>query len=257
MPDSDVLGRLFGELATADLPVPAPTSVAARGRQRRRRARGRAAIAVAAVAVIVVGVTQFPRILSRAPALDRQHTPSAVCAAAPDAALRAQLRRALAVSRQRSVSVIAVSPDHAVLYLETTTADFHGIAAESVATGLIDREILPVPPTLANSVQGGLGPDGDVAWVNYSSVPGGTLPSTVIVWSPTGQAWSPGWARTGKPAPFPLEPAGQHTYALSAPVFSGAQNQLIAWEARANATTQEIVEADLLTAPPTWSRPAT
>lgn len=244
MPDPDVLDRLFGELATADVPVPAPGSVVARGRQRRRRARGRAVIAAAATAVIVVGITQFPRNHQARPAVVPQHP--AVCAAAPDPALSAQLSHALPASRQQSVSVIGVSSNRAVLYLMTTTAGFHGIAAESVATGAITQKIPSRGlPSYFGSAQGGLGPDGDVVFTNaYSSATVGSGMSAVIVWSPRKLAWSP----LGQMSP--LEPVGTVSTALSAPVFAGPDNQLVAWEAQdriGNSVIRQIVEADLLT----------
>ena len=246
MPDSDMLDRLFGELATADLPVPAPARVVARGRQRRRRARGRTVIAAAAaVAGVVVGVTQVPRHLEVAPAVS-QRTQPAVCVAAPDAALNAELRHALPASQQQSVSVIGLSPNHAVLYLMTTTAGFHGIAAESVATGAITQKIPPQGlPSYFGGAQGGLGPDGDVVFTNtYSSPAAGSGTTAVIVWSPRTLAWSP----LGHMSPLQL--VGDLSTPLSAPVFAGPANQLVVWEAQAwtgNSFVRQIVEADLLT----------
>ncbi|MGB6453928.1 MAG: hypothetical protein WBH47_05480 [Streptosporangiaceae bacterium] len=246
MPDSDMLDGLFGELATADLPVPAPARVVARGRQRRRRARARTVIAAAAaVAGVVVGVTQLPRHLEAAPAVG-QRTHPAVCAAAPDAALNAELRHALPASQQQSVSVIGLSPNHAVLYLMTTTAGFHGIAAESVATGAITQTLTPQgSSSIYHSAQGGLGPDGDVVFNAAFSSPGaGSGLATVAVWSPRTISWSPLGQMT------PLEPPGEASSSLSAPVFAGAAHQLVAWEAQdwnGNSVVRQIVEADLLT----------
>jgi len=254
MPDSDVLDRLFGELAHADLPVPSQARVVARGRQRRRRARGRAVIAVAAVAVVVVGITQFPRLL-KVPATASQHTQPVICAAAPDAALTAELGRALPVSHQKSVSVIALSPNHAVLYVMTTTVGFHGIAAESVATGTITDKIPPALVPLSAIAMGGLGPDGEVIFAIGSLVTSpGSLPkgselwSNVIVWSPKPL---PAWMASkniGQAVPIGI--ANQDTETLSPPVFSGTSHQLVAWEAPGaeyDSPTRKIVEANLLT----------
>jgi hypothetical protein len=251
MPDSDILDRLFGELATADLPVPAPGNVVARGRQRRRRARARTVTAVAAVAVIVVGVTQFTR-NREAPAAIGQRSQPTVCAAAPDAALNAELGQALPASQQQSVSVIGLSANHAVLYLMTTTAGFHGLAAESLATGAITQKI-PAQGLLSEykSAQGGLGPDGDVVFTDtYSSPAAGSGTSTVIVWSPRTLAWRRTLAGSPLGQMAPLEPAGDAGTALSAPVFAGPANHLVAWEAQdwiGNSSVRQIVEADLLT----------
>jgi hypothetical protein len=246
MPDPDVLDRLFGELAAADMPVPAPGSIVARGRQRRRRARGGAVTAAAAIAVIVVGAMQWPRIHPGEPGLQQQ-TRSSVCAAAPDAALNSELSSPLPASRQQSVSGIGLSANHEVLYLFTTAAGFHGIAAESVATGAISQKIPPVhmPPWI--SAQGGLGPDGDVVvrTLNASvQTNGSEFWSSVLVFSPRTIAWS----ATGQAAV--LEPAGEVSSALSAPVFGGSAHQLVAWEAlewTPNSHVRQIVEADLLT----------
>jgi hypothetical protein len=244
MPDSGMLERLFGELATADLPAPAPASVVARGRQRRRRARLRALTAVAAVAVLVAGVTQVARNHEGMPATARQQRP-AVCAAAPDAALNAQLRRALPASQQQSVSVIGLSANQKVLYVLTNTAGFHGIAAESVATGAITQRMTPGMPSMYHSAQGGLGPDGDVVFTStFSSPAAGSGTATVAVWSPRTISWSP----LGQTAP--LEPAGEISSALSAPVFAGPADQLVAWEAQdwiGDSLVRQIVEADLRT----------
>jgi hypothetical protein len=247
MPDSDLLDRLFGELAGTDLPVPTAASVVARGRQRRRRARGRAAIAVAAVAIVVVGITQYPRLLE-APATAGQHAQPAICTAAPDAALNAELGRALPASQQQSARVIALSPNHEVIYLMTTTAGFHGVAAESVATGVISWKITPVSllPSY-NSAQGGLGPNGEVVYTETQSLPSGPVNSNVLVWSPTPL---PSWIASRDIGQMvPLGIANEDTAALSAPVFSGRLNELVAWEAPGTDydSPRKIVEADLLT----------
>jgi hypothetical protein len=244
MPDSDLLGRLFGELANTDVPVPRPASIEARGRQRRRRARGRAVIAAAAVAVVVVGVTQFPRLLE-APAAVSQHTQPAICAAAADAQLNAELGSALPASQQQSVSVIALSPNRQVMYLMTTAAGFHGVAAESVATGAISQKITTQPPNW-NGAQGGLGPDGDVVFTMTDSYYGSFAGTEVVVWSPTPL---PLWmARRNSGQVVPLQLASYDTNALSAPVLGGRLNQLVAWESPGGASpTRNILEADLLT----------
>jgi hypothetical protein len=250
MPDSDLLERLFGELANTDLPVPRPASVVARGRQRRRRARVRAAIAATAVAVVVVGITQYPRLLE-APATVGQHTRPAICTAAPNAALNAELGRALPVSQQPSVSVIGLSPNHRVLYLMTTTAGYHGVAAESVATGMISAKITTQPPNW-NGAQGGLGPDGDVVFTMTDSYYGSFAGTEVVVWSPTPL---PSWmAKRNSGQVVPLLIANDDTNALSAPVFAGPDHQLVAWEApggpvadSSDSPTRQILEADLLT----------
>jgi hypothetical protein len=248
MPDSDMLDRLFGELAKTDLPVPARARVVARGRQRRRRARGRAVIAAAAVAVVVVGVTEFPR-LREGLATASQHAQPAICAAAPSAALNAELGRVVPASRQQSARVIALSPNHATLYLLTTTGGFHGVAAENVATGAIAPNITPLP--MASSVyaaQGGLGPGGDVVFTVTRSVAGGSRTSSVTIWSPTPVPAS--IAREHIAQSITIGITGQDTDALSTPVFGGGSNQLVAWEApgaKYDSPTHKIVEANLLT----------
>jgi hypothetical protein len=245
MPDSDLLDRLFGELANTDVPVPGPVGVVARGRQRRRRARGRAVIAVAAVAAVAVGVTQFPRVYEGAPGSVSQQTQPTVCAAAPDAQLIGELGSALPASQQQSVSVIALSPNHQVMYLMTTTAGFHGVAAESVATGAISQKITTQPPNW-NGAQGGLGPDGDVVFTMTDSYYGSFAGTEVVVWSPTPM---PSWmARRNSGQVVPLQLPRYDTNALSAPVIGGRFNQLIAWESPGGASpTRHIVEANLLT----------
>jgi hypothetical protein len=251
MPDSDLLDRLFGELAGTDLPVPTPASVVARGRQRRRRARGRAAIAVAAVAIVVAGVTQFPRIYERALGTVSQHARLAICAAAPDPQLNAELGSALPASQQQSVSVIALSPNHKVMYLMTTTGGYHGVAAESVATGAISETITTQPPNW-NGAQGGLGPHGELVFTMTDSYDGSVAATEVVVWSPTPL---PSWmARRNSGQVVPLQMTNDDTDALSAPVFAGPDHQLVAWEASgpgpvvgSDSPTRQIVEADLLT----------
>jgi hypothetical protein len=250
MANPDVLDRLFGELATADLPVPASGRVVARGRQRRRRARGRVVIAAAAVAVIVAGVTQFPRLNEATPAVG-QHSQPGVCVAAPNPALNSELSRALPASQQQSVSVFAVSPNGAILYLQTTTAGFHGIAAESVATGAILQRISPfaVMPNYSG-VWGGLGPNGEVVWSGgFTPSNGAEIWTNVIVWSPRPL---PSWMAREPTMnqSIAIGIPNQDTETLSAPVFSGRSDQLVAWEApgaQYGSPMRKIVEADLLT----------
>jgi hypothetical protein len=208
--------------------------------------------AVAVVAVIAVGVTQLPRVRN-APATVSQQI--GVCTAAPDAALNAELRHPLRASRQQSVSVIGLSPNHAVLYLMTTAAGFHGIAAESVATGAISqkRPQLGIPPNF-NGAQGGLGPNDEVVVrmaVGLDDPQRELWNGTVVVFSPRPIAW----IGIGGVVVAPLEPAGEHSEALSAPVFAGPDHELVAWESSGNVPwtdafdgpTRQIVEADLLT----------
>jgi hypothetical protein len=243
MPDSDLLDRLFGELANTDLPVPAPGSVVARGRQRRRRARGRAVIAAAAaVAVAVVGITQFPR-LRGGPASVSQHTQAAICAAAPSAALNAELKRPLPAIEQQSVSVIALSANHRVLYVMTSTPGWRGIAAESVATGAITDITMASLPSEFLSAQGGLGPDGALVFNTNYSYNGTSGTATVAVWSPRTIPWSH-FGQLGI-----LVPPGGVAPALSGPVLGGPAHQLVAWEAgmSGKGVGRKIVEADLLT----------
>jgi hypothetical protein len=61
MPDNmpDRLDRLFGELATTELPVPAPAGVVARGRQRRRHARIMASVAGLVVVALAGSATAY------------------------------------------------------------------------------------------------------------------------------------------------------------------------------------------------------
>jgi len=236
MPE-DLVDQIFGELASADLPVPATSRVVARGRQRRRRARaGAASAAVAVIALAAVGVSQLTGLrLSGQPAQHHHNVPAAaVCSAAPDAALSAELAKASPLSNQAGVTPLGVSGDGSVLYAETTVRGFHGIAAESLSTGAILTKIKALPASYTGA-QGGLGPDGDVLWTSTYGTHGGqgdTGTTPVQLWSP----------RTGQTAT--LEPAGQHGGPLSAPVLFPATHEFAAW-AQTEGGKQEIVEANL------------
>ena len=235
MPD-DLLDRLFGELASADLPVPARSRVIARGRQRRRHARACAASAVAVAVAVAAGVSQLPGSRPGSQPVQHHHgaPAAAVCQAAPDAALTAELAHASPLSSQAGVWPLGVSPDGAVLYAETTVHGFHGIAAENLVTGAILTKIKALPASYTGA-HGGLGPDGDVIWSSSYSTHGGQgNPGMTPV-----QLWSP---RTGRTTT--LEPAGQHGGALSAPVIFPATREFAAWEQQ-DGGKQEIVEADL------------
>ena len=236
MPE-DLVDRLFGELASAELPVPGPAQVVARGRQRRRRARAGGASAVVAAAVLVaVGVSQLSGSrLGGEPAQHRRSVPpAAVCRAAPDAALTAELAHVSPLSYQAGVWPLAVSPDGSVAYVETTLRGFHGIAAENLASGAILAKIKALPASYTGA-HGGLGPDGDVIWFNSYDTHGGQgNPATTPV-----QLWSPRTRQTTT-----LEPPGQHGLALSAPVLFPSTHDFAAWE-QADGAKQEIVEADL------------
>jgi hypothetical protein len=237
MPE-DLLDRLFGELASAELPVPAPSRVVARGKQRRRRARGGAAsAAVAACALIAVGASQLTgsRLSEQPVQHDHHSVPApAVCRAVPDAVFAAELRYVLPISHQAGVWPLAVSADGSVVYAQTTVRGFHGIAAERLATGAILTKIKALPASYTGA-QGGLGPGGDVIWSSTYSTHGGQgNPATAPV-----QLWSP---RTGRTTT--LEPAGQHGGPLSAPVIFPATHDFAAWE-EADGDKQVIVEADL------------
>ncbi|HEY2315327.1 MAG TPA: hypothetical protein VGH96_17085 [Streptosporangiaceae bacterium] len=234
MPD-DALDRLFSELAAAELPVPAPATVVARGRQRRQRARRIVLSAVAAVAMIVVaGASQLAGSpLRTQEATGHGSSALAVCTAQPTAGLALEMRHVLALSSQRAVAPIAVSPDGTAVYVQTTTRGFRGIAEESLATGAILTKIAALPPGYEGA-QGGLGPGGELVWTStYSSYGGEGFAYTPM------QAWSP---RTGRTVA--LEPAGQHGDAMGAPVF--LNHAIAAWE-QADGGKQEIVEANLAT----------
>ncbi len=240
----DGLERLFAELATITVPVPPPAGVLARGRQRRRRARARAAFAAVGVAALAASATQLPVWHHSALPLSHVASTPSMCRAAPDGAVNSQLQQELNVGSQQDVWPIALSQNGQVLFVETTTQGFHGIAEESARTGAILATIAQLPPQLIHA-QGALSPDGAIVWMNTyqgaGQVTGGVVAgggaaartSAVEMWSP----------RTGQTE---LEPAGQRTDALSAPVVSGTNHQLAAWE-QADGARQEIVEADLAT----------
>ena len=233
MPD-DTLERLFGELAGADLPVPPPAAVVARGRQRRRRARGKVIAAVAGTtALLGVAVGQLTGFHAAAQSPATRHgRPSAVCHARSDSALTAELGRALPITGQSGTVPITVSADGSTAYVLTTIGGFHGIAEESVATG-VTRKIASLPPYY-HLVEGALGPDGELVSAYTVMVPGTFLWSEVLVWSP----------EAGIQAL--LEPAGTHGLLVGTPVFSGRSNELVAWE-QEDGTQLEIVEANLVT----------
>ncbi len=207
----DVLERLFGELAATDVPVPPPGRVVARGRQRRRRARVQVlAGTAAAVALLGLAVTELTGARAPAQSPTGPHAKAlAVCPAAPDPALTAELQRALPTAGQTGLTVIALSPDGSTAYVLTTTHGFHGIAQESVATGAIVRTIEALPVSYDGAI-GDVGPNGDLVWFDIHSSYGGENGDTTSM-----QLWSPGTGTVTE-----LEPAGQHSGALSAPVFS-------------------------------------
>jgi len=157
-----------------------------------------------------------------------------MCPAAPDRALSTALQQQLSASSQQDVWPIGLSKDGQELYTETTTRGFHGIAEESARTGAILTRIERLPPDFGGA-QGAIAPDGDVVWMNtYQSTTGSAGTSAVQLWTPQ--------TRTATA----LEPAGQRTGALSAPVLSGTSGGFAAWE-QADGSQQEIVEADLAT----------
>jgi hypothetical protein len=234
----DMVDRLFGELAATELPVPASASVVARGSQRRRRARGLAVAAPAAlIALAVTVVAAVGELPGSHPAsqsaADHRGSGPAVCTAAPTAALATDMRRWLALSSQRAVAPIAVSPDGTAVYVQTATRGSPVIAEESLATGAIIASIAALPPHYEGA-QGGLGLGGELIWTSMYSTHGGES----YAYTPM-LAWSPRSGRT-----VALEPAGQHGDAMGAPVFL---NQAIAaWE-QADGSQQEIVETNLAT----------
>jgi hypothetical protein len=228
----DIVGRLFGELAGADLPVPPTGAVIARGRQRRRRTRVKAALAVAAATtLVVVGATQLAGLRTRSPSPgSHRGTPHSVCLAAPDRALSAELAQRLAIGTK----VIAL--DGTLAYADVTVPGFHGIAEESVATGAIVKRIYRLPAR-DDSAAGALTRNGDLIWVSYYNRGG----DYISAGSTPVRLWSP---RTG--AVTVLEPAGQDGVPLSAPVLFSNQGGLAAWLQEDGRRT-EIVEANLAT----------
>ena len=157
-----------------------------------------------------------------------------MCPSAPDGALSAELTQQLSVSSQQDVWPIGLSKDGQELYVETTTRGFHGIAAESTRTGAILTRIERLPPDF-DGAQGTVAPDGDVVWMTtYRSTTGSAGTSAVQLWSPQTRTVTA------------LEPPGQRTGALSAPVLSGTSGTFAAWE-QADGSQQEIVEANLAT----------
>jgi hypothetical protein len=235
MPE-DLVDRLFSELASADLPVPARSRVIARGRQRRRHARAGAASAAAVAVAVAAGVSQLPASRPGGQPVQHHHgaPAAAVCPAAPDAALTAELAAASPLSSQAGVWPLGVSQDGSVVYAETTVGGFHGIAAENLATGAIVTKIKALPASYTGA-HGGLGPNGDVIWSSTYNTHGGQGNAGM---TPV-ELWSP---RTGRITT--LEPAGQHGGALSAPVIFPATREFAAWEQQ-DGGKQEIVEADL------------
>lgn len=241
MPDLDrIIGQQFHQLASEELPVPPAEAVVRRGRQRRRRTRGRAisAIAAAVAAITAIAVSQLAAspAARRPPASHRGHAPvgrAIGCPAAPSPSLAGELSsRALPVSSQLGVWPIALSGD--TLWLETTTPNFHGIAAESVRTGAIVAKITPLPSSYTGP-HGGLGPAGALVWTS-------TYPTRSEFGSMTPvQKWSP-----RVPSVTNLAPPGQNGAVLSPPVFSSPGDRLAAWEIE-DGTQQEIAEANLAT----------
>lgn len=229
MPD-DHVQRLFGALAAADLPVPAPASVIARGRQRRRRTRARAVLAVTAgTALVIAGASQLAGARSGQPGpAGHGRTPHAVCPAAPDPALTAELAHRLPISEH----VIALSPDGTQAYSDVTVPGFHGIAEQRVRTGAIVRHIEQLPVSDVRAT-GALSEGGQLVWSNgYNTAGDQSSGSTPM------QMWSP---RTGV---VTLEPPHQSGAALSAPVLWASHGKLAAW-LQADGQRREIVEANL------------
>jgi hypothetical protein len=231
----DMVDRLFGELATTQLPVPSSASVVARGRQRRRRTRAltvaapAALIALAVIVVAAVGELPGSHPASQS-AADQRGPASTVCTAARAQALTIDIRRRLALSSQPGVAPIAISSDGTAVYVQTTIGGSPVIAKESLATGALTT--VATLPAHYEGAQGGLGPGGELIWTSaYSTYGGESYAYTPML------AWSP---RTGRTVT--LGPAGQHGGAMSAPVF--LDQAVAAWE-QADGAQQEIVEANL------------
>jgi len=224
------MDRLFGELAAADLPVPSSARVIARGRQRRRRTRTRAVLAVAAAtALVVAGASQLAGARTRKPVpAGHVRAPHAVCSAAPDPALTAQLARRLPLRGQ----VVALAPDGTLAYALVSEPGFRGIAAEKVATGAVVRHIERLS-SVFDSAAGTLTRTGDLLWISrYSTAIGANSGSSPV------RMWSP---RTG--VVTMLEPPGQSGAALSAPVLYQGGG-IAAW-LQGDGQQREIVAANL------------
>jgi hypothetical protein len=226
----DIVDRLFGELAGADLPVPARAAVIARGRQRRRRTRATAAVAAAAgTALVIAGASQLIGGPARTPALaNHGKTPQTACAAAPDPTLTAELAARLPISRQ----VIALSADGTLAYSDVTVPGFHGIAEQRVDTGAIVRRIDALPDSYVRAT-GALSVGGELIWSSGYSTPGDQSSGSTPM-----RMWSP---QTGV---VTLEPPRQSGAALSAPVLYASRGKLAAW-LQAAGHKREIVEANL------------
>jgi len=230
----DVLDRLFGELATTQLPVPSSAGVIARGRQRRRRGRGAAILAVMAVAALAgTAASQLAGLgaVRRGPAEVPPDRAARICQAAPDPALATALQRTLPIGDQ----VLAVSPDGSAAYVVVSTAGFHGITEESVATGAVLRDIA-VLPARGQPTAGTLAGNGDLIWFTGNTTPSGAAAAGTPM-----RLWS---ASTG--AVTTLEPPGQRGIALSFPVLAQPAGTLAAW-AQADGSRRAIVEANLRT----------
>jgi hypothetical protein len=228
----DIVGRLFGELAGADLPVPPTGAVIARGRQRRRRTRATAAVAAAAaVALVIAGVSQLAGARTRTPApADHGRRPKAACTAVPDSELTAELAHRVDITAQ----VIALSPGGTLAYADVTVPGFHGIAEQRVGTGAIVQRIDQVPASDTRA-SGALSADGELIWTNEYNTHGdqGSGGSTAV------RLWSPHTRKVRT-----LEPAGQSGTALSTPVLFANRGKLAAW-LQTDGRRQEIVEANL------------
>jgi len=230
----DVLDRLFGELATTQLPVPSTAGVIARGRQRRRRGRGAAILAVLAAAALAgTAASQLAGLgaVRRGPAGVRPDRAVGICQAAPDPSLATALQRKLPIGDQ----VLAVSPDGSAAYAVVSTAAFRGIAAESVATGAVLRDIAGLPAS-GEPTAGALGGNGDLIWFTGNTTPSGAAAAGTPM-----RLWSPS---TG--AVTTLEPPGQRGIALSFPVLAEPAGTLAAW-VQADGSQRAIVEANLRT----------
>ncbi len=229
----DVLDQLFGELATTQLPVPGRAGVIARGRQRRRRARGRVALGVAAVAgLAAVAASQLAGLDTVRPGPAVQPGRAArVCQAAPDPALTTALQHRLPIGSE----VLAVSPDGSAAYTVLSTAGFHGIAEQSVATGAALTDVAGLPAR-GEPTAGAVAGNGDLIWFTGNTTPSGAAgPGTPMrLWSPATKAVTT------------LEPPGQRGIVLSFPVLAQPGDTLAAW-AQADGSRRAIVEANLST----------